>query len=193
MGGADKGLLPALLGFRLTQGETLIQAQLACLGAWACQPIISANRNLDAYAQFGVPVVTDTQSKDAHRSGRPDFGGPLCGIAAAIGYIQTLKLEHEAVLLWWAVDTLISPAHLQVQYQKDLVSLAARARGGAYLQVGAQAQPTTAALHASQWAEIQTQFVAGQRSVYEALSTLGAQPLLVQDLAEHGFSNYNSA
>ena len=104
MGGADKGLLPAPLGFRLAQGETLIQAQLACLGEWACQPIISANRNLDAYAQFGVPVVTDTQSSD-----QPDFGGPLCGITAAIEYLQTLKLEHEAVLLWWAVDTLISP------------------------------------------------------------------------------------
>ncbi len=44
------------------------------------QVIISANRNLDAYRAFGLPVVTDASR---------DFLGPLAGIASGMAAART--------------------------------------------------------------------------------------------------------
>jgi molybdopterin-guanine dinucleotide biosynthesis protein A len=64
MGGADKGLQLSLTG-----------PAPGAVGAGAPAPqvdvlLISANRNLERYAGFGCPVVTDTT---------PGFAGPLAG------------------------------------------------------------------------------------------------------------------
>lgn len=68
MGGLDKGLVD----FR---GAALVQWALERLAPQVGTVMISANRNLERYAGFGVPVVTDPQA---------DFRGPLAGIAAAL-------------------------------------------------------------------------------------------------------------
>ncbi|WP_279245827.1 molybdenum cofactor guanylyltransferase MobA [Candidatus Litorirhabdus singularis] len=68
LGGIDKGLLPYA-------GSTLIETILAVISPQVDQTVISCNRNLEQYQQFGYPIITDTLS---------GYQGPLAGIAAAL-------------------------------------------------------------------------------------------------------------
>lgn len=73
MGGADKGLLPF-------QGRPLVAHVIERLAPQVESLLISANRNLDAYAGFAYPVLTDTLS---------DYQGPLAGLAAGLAACAT--------------------------------------------------------------------------------------------------------
>lgn len=73
MGGVDKGL-------QLFNGMPLAQHALHRLQPQVQTCLINANRHLDAYRQFGVPVLADTL---------PDYAGPLAGIATALGHCAT--------------------------------------------------------------------------------------------------------
>ena len=73
MGGADKGLIEY-------QGRPLIEWALAALAPQVEEVLISANRNLDAYAAYGRRVLPDTL---------PDFAGPLAGVLAALEAVDT--------------------------------------------------------------------------------------------------------
>jgi molybdopterin-guanine dinucleotide biosynthesis protein A len=72
MGGVDKGLIEY-------QGRLLIEWALAALAPQVDQLVISANRNLDAYAAYGHRVLPDTL---------PDFPGPLAGVLAVLDAVQ---------------------------------------------------------------------------------------------------------
>lgn len=72
MGGADKGVLNY-------QGHPLIEWSLAALAPQVDQLVISANRNLDAYAAYGYRVLPDTL---------PDYPGPLAGVLAALDTVE---------------------------------------------------------------------------------------------------------
>jgi len=71
--GRDKGLIEVL-------GRPMISHVLDALTPQVDQVIISANRNLDAYRAFGLPVVTDASR---------DFLGPLAGIASGMAAART--------------------------------------------------------------------------------------------------------
>ena len=73
MGGADKGLLSLA-------GKPLIAHVIARLAPQVATLIISANRNLDAYRQFGLPVLGDRIA---------DYCGPLAGLHSAMSVIDT--------------------------------------------------------------------------------------------------------
>jgi len=73
MGGIDKGLVD--LG-----GKPMIEHVLAALRPQVGRLLINANRNLEAYARFGVPVVTDTFE---------GFQGPLAGIFSGLAVVET--------------------------------------------------------------------------------------------------------
>ena len=73
MGGNDKGLLP--FGDGLLVGH-VIEAIRPQVGA----VMISANRNHDAYGEFGLPVLSDPLE---------DFQGPLAGFLAGLQAMQT--------------------------------------------------------------------------------------------------------
>jgi len=68
MGGVDKGLVPL-------RGEPMITHVVARLKPQVGALLINANRNLDAYAHLGFPVVPDRFS---------GFLGPLAGIASGL-------------------------------------------------------------------------------------------------------------
>jgi len=76
MGGVDKGL-------QLLRGTPLAQAALERLRPQVNALLISANRHLDTYTTFGVPVLTD----DA-----PDHPGPLAGLLAGLRACPTAWL-----------------------------------------------------------------------------------------------------
>lgn len=64
MGGADKGLIPF-------QGKPLVAHVLEKLKPQVDELLLNANREIEAYRQFGFPVVSDTIA---------GFAGPLAGL-----------------------------------------------------------------------------------------------------------------
>lgn len=68
MGGADKGLL-------MLRGRPLIAWVLEAVAPQADEVLISANRNLDAYREYGYPVLQDDCAESL---------GPLAGLARAL-------------------------------------------------------------------------------------------------------------
>jgi molybdopterin-guanine dinucleotide biosynthesis protein A len=73
MEGQDKGWV----SFR---GEPLVMRALNTMNPLTSSTLISANRNLEAYARLGHGVVQDA---------RTGFDGPLAGIEAALSVIET--------------------------------------------------------------------------------------------------------
>jgi len=74
MGGLDKGLVKLNEQYIIEHAITALRPQVSRL-------LISANRNLDQYAQLcDCPVVTDTFGH---------YEGPLAGMAAALAQVQT--------------------------------------------------------------------------------------------------------
>ena len=73
MGGVDKGLIEVA-------GTALIDRTLTALRPQVCTVLINANRNREAYARRGCPVLADAT---------PDYDGPLAGMAAALAVIET--------------------------------------------------------------------------------------------------------
>ena len=77
-GGADKGLVA-------WRGRPLVAQALERLEAAGLREIVvSANRNRDAYAAFGFPVIED----DVPGA----FNGPLAGIARALAHVAAPRL-----------------------------------------------------------------------------------------------------
>ena len=73
MGGRDKGLVP----FR---GRALVEWVIAALKPQVAMLTINANRNQEAYASFGHPVIADQID---------GFQGPLAGFASAMAAVST--------------------------------------------------------------------------------------------------------
>jgi molybdenum cofactor guanylyltransferase len=73
MGGTDKGLI------RLS-GRPMVEYVLNALQPQVGHLLINANRNLEQYRAYGVPVISD------ERSG---YEGPLAGMASALRAVDT--------------------------------------------------------------------------------------------------------
>ena len=101
MGGIDKGLVDY-------QGRRLIEWALAILKPQVSELVISANRNLDAYAAYGYRVLPDTL---------PDFPGPLAGVLAAL----------QAVAADWLVVVPCDTPHLPADLVARLLDAAQQA------------------------------------------------------------------
>jgi molybdenum cofactor guanylyltransferase len=80
MGGVDKGL-------QRYRGQALALQALTRLRPQVGRVLLSANRNLDAYRGFGVPVWPDAQA---------DFAGPLAGLLAGLDHCETEWLASVA-------------------------------------------------------------------------------------------------
>jgi molybdenum cofactor guanylyltransferase len=73
MGGVDKGL-------QMLDGRPLVEHALARLAPQVGTLAINANRHLEAYAAFGVPVWADADA---------EFAGPLAGMLAGLRACRT--------------------------------------------------------------------------------------------------------
>lgn len=122
MGGVDKGLQP-LHGRPLTSHVIeRLQPQAGCI-------LISANRNLDAYAALGATVLPDPPGLE--------FAGPLAGMLAGLQAIRA-----DAWLLTAPCDCPRLPPDLAARL------LAAAAPHGLAFAQAAREHPTHALLHA---------------------------------------------
>ena len=166
MGNQDKGLI-------LCNGKPLVSYAIAVMGASAGQTLVNANRHLDEYRAFGLPVIKDQSDS---------FDGPLAGVLAAMAYAKS------GVLLVMPCDSpLIEAQHLQKL-------LAARAQHDADVAVafdGDRLHPVFLAIKVSLRDSLKAYLLSGQRKME---TWLAQQSLVKVDFSADAsiFANINS-
>lgn len=164
LGGADKGLHP----FR---GRPLVAHAIERLAPQVSQLLISANRNLDAYAAFGHPVLTDRL---------PGHAGPLAGLDAGLAACAT------PLLLTAPCDSPFLPD-----------DLASRLRAGlgthpvAYVSIGDDEHPVFALVRSEAHANLDAYLAGGGRKMREWMRRVGAVAVDFPD--PEAFRNFNTA
>lgn len=121
MGGVDKGL-------QLFNGVPLALHALRRLQAQVGTTLLNANRNIDDYRAFGVPVFPDTV---------PDYAGPLAGFVSALEHCTTTYLVTvpcDSPL--FPTDLVARLASALTQAQADIAMVSIQGAGPAQRAVG---------------------------------------------------------
>jgi len=163
MGGVDKGLIAY-------RGRPLIEWALAALAPQVGELVVSANRNLEAYAAYGYRVLPDTL---------PDYPGPLAGVLAAL----------DAVSADWLLVAPCDTPHLPADLAQRL--LAAARQQNAVLAVAADAARVHHGcfiVRTDQRASLAAYLARGERAVRHWQAGLAAVTVRF-DAA--GFANFN--
>jgi molybdopterin-guanine dinucleotide biosynthesis protein A len=164
MGGVDKGLVELA-------GQPLIVRTLHSLTAQSQPPtriLISANRNLDAYAAYGHPVLPDSL---------PDFPGPLAGL------LSGMQAAPDAILLMLPCDAVCLPTDFAARLMAALPGQQAVSASDS-----AQWHPSLLALQAGLLPLLQAYLDGGGRSIRGWLA--GLQHVTVQ--FDQPFPNLNT-
>ena len=165
LGGLDKGLLPY-------RGRPLVEWALAGLKPQVGAILVSANRNLTAYAHYGHPVLPDALA---------GYPGPLAGIR------EGLKAAPTPWLLAVPCDVPQLPPDcaarlLQAALAQHAQAAYARAAGESHYAVLLMQRSLTAALEAY--------LQSGGRSVHGFLARQGALAVDFDD--PQAFANLNT-
>ena len=185
MGGVDKGL-------EMLNGICLAQHVLRRLQLQAGPCCISANRHLEEYTRFGVPVLPDTV---------PDFAGPLAGVLAALQYCETPYLAAVPCDVPFFPDTLIArlsqalvdsgaSAAVAVAMQADAAG-AQDADGGGGGPVWRR-QPTLCLVRSDLRTALEQFMAGGGRKAGAWLTAIGAVSVRFED-GVTAFANVNTA
>jgi molybdopterin-guanine dinucleotide biosynthesis protein A len=166
MGGIDKGLAPFA-------GRPLIEWVMDALAPQVGSLIISANRNQETYARYGVAVIADLD---------PGFSGPLAGMRSAM---RTARTD-------WILTVPCDGPFLPSDLANRLIDamMAADAPAAAATD-GERIQPVYALLPVGLERELSADLAAGTHKVadwimrhHPALADFSAQP--------NAFANINS-
>ncbi|MDD5274610.1 MAG: molybdenum cofactor guanylyltransferase [Methylovulum sp.] len=140
MDNQDKGLVNY-------KGQPLVSYAIKAMLPVVDQLIINANRNLDQYRSFNLPVVTDQTNR---------FDGPLAGILTA------MRFTDADILLVMPCDLpLIRPEHLQ----KLLSTCREQDTDIAVAYDGKEIQPLLLAIKTSLYVDLQNFLDSGRRKV----------------------------
>ena len=175
MGGVDKGL-------EMLNGICLAQHALRRLQSQAGPCCISANRQLEEYARFGVPVLPDSV---------PDFAGPLAGLLAALQYCATPYLASVPCDVPWFPDTLVA------RLSQALADSGASAAVAVAMQADGddahvwRTQPTFCLVRSDLRTALEQFMADGGRKAGAWLAELGAVPVRFEDGAR-AFANANT-
>ena len=166
MGGVDKGLQP----FR---GKPMAAHAIERLAPQVDEVLINANRNPDAYAQFGHRVIADEIE---------GFAGPLAGFERG--------LAHAAGKLVVTVpcDSPFLPADLVARLRKALEDAGADL---AVAKTGDQAHPVFSLMRREVHASLQEFLSSGQRKIDRWYSALKVVEVAFDDEAD-AFLNINT-
>lgn len=141
MDGADKGLVEY-------QQRPLVEWVLDAIRPQVSEVLISANRNIDVYAQYGCCVVKDTL---------PDFTGPLAGLLAAMAVVNTP----------WLLVTPCDSPHLPENLAQKLLEVAQAADAPIAIAVDSQREHYTTMLVQTRLADsLRDYLYSGQRAVH---------------------------
>ncbi len=164
MGGVDKGLVEY-------RGKAMVAQVLDRIQPQVSQVVINANRNLETYHLFGVPVMTDANTQ---------FDGPLAGFQAG------LKQSHTDWLLTVPCDSPNLPLDLSerlaqaINHSNSLIAIARSGSGD---------HPVFCLFHRSLSADLDAFLLDGQRRV-SAWQARHA-PVFVEFEDEQAFTNIN--
>lgn len=166
MGGRDKGWVPFL-------GQAMISHVLQRLSPQVDEILISANRELEQYAQLGYPVIQDAIS---------GFAGPLAGLHAG------LQQASHPYVLTVPCDSPLLPPQLA---QKLMNGLIERDADLAYAKTGQQTHPVFCLCRRSLLPSLEQYLTSGGRKVGDWMDTLDtiAVSFTDQSLA---FANINT-
>lgn len=140
MGGVDKGLVD--LG-----GRAMVEYVLDALRAQSAAVLINANRSLDAYRRYGVPVVADALE---------GYLGPLAGVASLMAAART------DWLLIAPCDSPQVPADLGARLWQAMV----RERAGiGVAHSGDHLEPAFALLPRALRTDLETYLASGERKI----------------------------
>lgn len=173
MGGADKGLQP----FR---GTPLALHAVQRLAPQVGPVMINANRNLDSYAGFGVPVWPDAQAA-AGPEAPTEFAGPLAGFIAGLQHCDT------PYLVTVPCDVPLFPHDLVARLADALQAAGADA---ASVATGTQPQPVFCLMRAALRDSLQRFVQGGGRKVDAWLAQQRAVVVPFDD--EAAFANVNT-
>ena len=165
MGGADKGLLEY-------RGETLAALAARRLAPQVDRLLISANRNLERYRQFGHPLVSDRTS---------DLPGPLGGVQAGLAACAGD---------WLVTVPCDSPAFPEDLAARLLAAAEAARAPAAWAITAAASHPVFMLCHRLLLADLDSALAAGERRVGGWLQRVGAIPVSFPD--EAAFANFNT-
>jgi molybdopterin-guanine dinucleotide biosynthesis protein A len=166
MGEVDKGLQP----FR---GQPMVARVLARLGPQADELIINANRNIEAYAAFGHPVVADAID---------GFAGPLAGL-----HIGMTVASHP-LLATAPCDSPFLPLDLVARLH---AALDAHQADLAVAKTFSQAHPVFCLTRRDLAPHLHAFLASGQRKIDKWYSTLSVVEVNFDD-EEAAFANINT-
>lgn len=169
MGNVDKGLQP----FR---GEPMVRHVLTRLAPQVGPLLINANRNLDAYAAFGVPV---------HPDRLPDFAGPLAGLQTGLSHCTTAYLVTAPCDSPFLPDELV--ARLGDALEAASADLAVAVTGGGAMR---QAHPVFCLAKASLLPHLDRYLAGGGRKIDSWYASLAVAEVRFDD--ETAFRNINT-
>jgi molybdenum cofactor guanylyltransferase len=165
MDSRDKGLVE----FR---GKPMVAHAIDRLRPQVTSLVINANRNIEIYAAFGFPVVSDEVS---------GFAGPLAGLHSGMHACETALIATVPCDSPFLPLDLIERLHAALQSQDADIAVAS---------TGGQLQPVFALYKTSLVASLEKFLIEGGRKIdkwYEQHKTV---PVDFED--EHAFSNINS-
>jgi formate dehydrogenase major subunit len=175
MGGVDKGLQPY-------RGRPLVAHVLERLAPQVGAVVVNANRNAEAYAAFGHPVVADAAS---------EYAGPLAGFLAGL----------KACASPWLVTAPCDAPHLPADLVTRLaaaaldrgapIALAATAEPAGPGGARRQPQPVFALLRRELADDLEAALAAGERKIDRWMARHGAVEVLFDDAT--AFFNANTA
>lgn len=140
MNNLDKGLINY-------KGRPMVSYAIAALAGVAGQSIINANRNLEHYRQFGLPVVADQTG---------NFDGPLAGLLSAM-----IHTDADVLLVMPCDSPLIKTEHLQ-----KLLSVREKNNADAAVAFdGERLHPVFLAIKTSLINSLQDYLTGGQRKI----------------------------
>ena len=165
MGSIDKGLIAL-------RGKPLVAHVLERLEPQVDKILISANRELDQYRQFGHPVITDMI---------PGFAGPLAGLHSAMSQANT------PLILTVPCDSPLIPVDLA---SRLLDALQAQNADLAVVRTEHRTQPVFSLCRTALQARLTDYLQAGGRKVEHWHASLRTVEVLFDD--ESAFININT-
>lgn len=166
MGGADKGL-------QLLDGRPLAQWVLERLTPQVASVLISANRNLARYAEFGCAVLPDLI---------PDSAGPLAGLHAALARATAPLLQTVPCDSPFLPEDLVARLHAE---------LAGRGAELAVVRCGGRVHRAFSLLRCDLAPRLDAFLAAGERKVGLWHASLDTVEVDFDDVAE-AFANLNT-